>query len=40
MIEMKKYCRPQAWWAEQMPMQLLCQSNVDDMSYREGEWEP
>ncbi|MBP5382809.1 MAG: hypothetical protein J6Y45_05600 [Bacteroidales bacterium] len=33
------YSAPQACWEEQVPRQLLCQSNLEDMEYREGEWD-
>lgn len=35
---MLPYSKPQVYMTEELPRQLLCQSNTEDMTYRDGEW--
>ena len=36
---MHKYIKPQIYILLEICPQMLCQSNTDDMTYRDGEWD-
>ncbi len=36
---MKEYIAPAVEAVQQLPLSLLCQSDTEDMTWREGEWE-
>lgn len=38
-MRMKEYIAPAVEAIQQLPLSLLCQSDTEDMTWREGEWE-
>ena len=38
-MRMKEYIAPVFEAIQQLPLSLLCQSDTEDMTWREGEWE-
>ncbi len=38
-MRMKEYIAPAVEAVQQLPLSLLCQSDTEDMTWREGEWE-
>ena len=38
-MRMKEYIAPAIEAVQRLPLNLLCQSDTEDMTWRDGEWE-